>query len=45
LTRIKPDLRVARWPEAANDNLLYLSMTSIGEFCKVHPEQHRRVGL
>jgi predicted nucleic acid-binding protein len=48
LTRIKPDLRVARWLEAANDNLLYLSVITIGEFCKgftVHPEQHRRSSL
>jgi predicted nucleic acid-binding protein len=48
LTRIRPDPRVARWLEAANDNLLYLSMASIGEFCKgftVRPEQHRRAGL
>jgi toxin FitB len=48
LTRIKPDPRVARWLEAVNDNLLYLSVISIGEFCKgftVHPEQHRRAGL
>ena len=36
-----------RWLQAANDNLLYLSVISIGEFCKgftVHPEQHRRAG-
>ncbi len=48
LARIKPDPRVARWLEAANDDLLYLSVISIGEFCKgftVHPEQHRRAGL
>ena len=48
LTRIKPDPRVARWLQAADDNLLYLSVISIGEFCKgftVHPEHHRRAGL
>ena len=47
MTRIKPDPRVPRWLQAANDNLLYLSVISIGEFCKgftVHPEQHRRAG-
>jgi len=37
LIRIKPDLRVARWLEAANDDLLYLSVISIGEFCKDLP--------
>ncbi len=45
LTRVKPDPRVARWLQAADDDLLYLSVISIGEFCKgftVHPEQHRR---
>ena len=31
LTRIKPHPRVARWLEAADDNLLYLSVISIGE--------------
>jgi predicted nucleic acid-binding protein len=47
LTRIRPDPRVARWLEAAGDNLLYLSVIGIGEFCKgftVHPERHRRAG-
>jgi predicted nucleic acid-binding protein len=41
LRRPKPDPRVARWLQAANDDLLYLSVISIGEFCKgitVHPE-------
>jgi hypothetical protein len=37
LTRIKPDPRVARWLEAANDNLLYLSVISIGEFARDSP--------
>ena len=32
LTRIKPDPRVPRWLQAANDNLLYLSVISIDEF-------------
>ena len=48
LTRIKPDPRVARWLQTADDSLLYLSVISIGEFCKgftIHPEQHRRAGL
>jgi predicted nucleic acid-binding protein len=48
LARIRPDPRVARWLEAADDNLLYLSVISIGEFSKgftVHPEQHRRASL
>lgn len=47
LTRIKPDRRVEQWLEAADDNALYLSVISIGEFCKgfaVHPERHRRPG-
>ena len=48
LRRPKPDSRVASWLQAANDDLLYLSVISIGEFCKgiaVHPEQHRRADL
>ncbi len=48
LTRIKPNARVAQWLDEADDNLLYLSVISIGEFCKgftVHPEEHRRASL
>jgi predicted nucleic acid-binding protein len=48
LTRIKPDRRVAQWLEDADDDELFLSVISIGEFCKgftVHPEEHRRVNL
>ena len=48
LTRIKPDRRVAQWLEEADDDELYLSVISIGEFCKgftVHPEEHRRADL
>ena len=48
LRRPKPDERVTRWLQAANDDLLYLSVISIGESCKgitVHPEQHRRADL
>jgi predicted nucleic acid-binding protein len=48
LTRIKPDLHVAQWLENADDDELYLSVISIGEFCKgftVHPEEHRRTSL
>ena len=48
LTRIKPDSRVAQWLDEADDDRLYLSVISIGEFCKgftVHPEEHRRVDL
>jgi toxin FitB len=48
LTRIQPDPRVARWLHNANDDLLYLSVVSIGEFCKgltVHPQEHRRASL
>ena len=48
LTRIKPAPRVAQWLEDTNDDLLYLSVISIGEFCKgftIHPEEHRRASL
>ncbi len=48
LTRIRPDPRVAQWLENADDDVLYLSVISIGEFCKgftVHPEEHRRASL
>ena len=48
LRRPKPDPRVTRWLQSENDDLLYLSVISIGEFCKgitVHPEQRRRADL
>jgi predicted nucleic acid-binding protein len=48
LIRMRPDPRVAQWLRDADDNMLYLSVISIGEVCKgftVHPEEHRRVIL
>jgi predicted nucleic acid-binding protein len=48
LTRIKPDPRVAQWLDNVDDDELYLSVISIGEFCKgftVHPEERRRASL
>jgi predicted nucleic acid-binding protein len=48
LTRPQSDPRVVRWLEDTDDELMYLSIVSIGEVCKgftVHPEQHRRAGL
>jgi predicted nucleic acid-binding protein len=48
LSRMRPDPRVARWLQDANDDELYLSVISIGEICKgltVHPEEHRRASL
>ena len=48
LSRIRPDPRVARWLEDADDDELYLSVITIGEICKgltVHPEEHRRAIL
>jgi predicted nucleic acid-binding protein len=48
LTRPQPDPRVAQWLENTDDELMYLSVISIGEACKgftVHPEQHRRTSL
>jgi predicted nucleic acid-binding protein len=34
LTRPQPDLRVAAWLEAADDDLLYFSVVSLGEIVK-----------
>jgi predicted nucleic acid-binding protein len=48
LTRPKPDPRVAQWLENTDDELMYVSVISIGEVCKgftVHPEEHRRASL
>lgn len=48
LTRIKPDPRVAQWIREADDNSLYLSVISIGEFSKgftIHPDERRRAAL
>jgi predicted nucleic acid-binding protein len=48
LTRPQPDPRVAQWLEDTDDDLMYLSVITIGEVCKgitVHPEPHRRAGL
>jgi predicted nucleic acid-binding protein len=48
LTRPQPDPRVAQWLEETDDELMYLSVISVGEVCKgftVHPEEHRRASL
>jgi predicted nucleic acid-binding protein len=48
LTRPQPDPRVAHWLEDTEDELMYLSVITIGEVCKgftVHPEEHRRASL
>jgi predicted nucleic acid-binding protein len=48
LTRPQPDARAAQWLEDTDDDLMYLSVVTIGEVCKgitVHPEPHRRAGL
>ena len=48
LTRPQPDWRVARWLEDTDDELIYLSVISIGEVCKgftVHHEPHRQAIL
>jgi predicted nucleic acid-binding protein len=48
LTRPQPDSRVAQWLENTDDDLMYLSVVSIGEVSKgftVHPEQNRRASL
>jgi len=48
LTRIKPDRRVAQWLEDADDDELYLSVISIGEFCKgftIHPDLIQKLGI
>jgi predicted nucleic acid-binding protein len=42
LTRPQPDPRVAQWLEDTDDELMYLSVITIGEVCKgftVHPEE------
>jgi predicted nucleic acid-binding protein len=47
LTRPRPDPRVAQWLDDTDDDLMYLSVITIGEVCKgitVHPEAHRRAG-
>jgi predicted nucleic acid-binding protein len=48
LTRPQPERRVVRWPEETSDDLMHLSVISIGEICKgftIHPEYHRRTNL
>ena len=48
LTRPQPNLRVAQWLEDNDDDLMYISVITIGEVCKgitVHPEPHRRADL
>jgi len=48
LTRPQPQRRVVQWLEDTDDDLMYLSVISIGEICKgftVHPEHHRRASL
>ena len=48
LTRPQPDQRVAQWLEDTDDDLMHLSVITIGEVCKgitVHPEAHRRAWL
>lgn len=48
LTRPQPDPRVAQWLEETDDDLMYLSVITIGEVRKgitVHPEPHRRADL
>jgi predicted nucleic acid-binding protein len=48
LTRPQPEPRVAKWLEDTDDDLMYLSVITIGEVCKgitVHPEPRRRAGL
>jgi predicted nucleic acid-binding protein len=48
LTRPQPDRRVAQWLEDTDDDLMYISVITIGEVSKgvtVHPEAHRRASL
>src|SRR5258708_1582085 len=48
LTRPQPDPRVAQWLEDTDDDLMHISVITIGEVCKgitVHPEAHRRAWL
>ena len=48
LTRPQPDPRVVQWLEDTDDDLMYISVITIGEVRKgitVHPEPHRRADL
>jgi predicted nucleic acid-binding protein len=48
LTRPQPDPRVARWLEDTDDDLMDISVITVGEVCKgitVHQEAHRRAWL
>lgn len=48
LTRLRSDVRVEAWLEAASDDDLYLSAVSLGEIAKgiaLLPEGKRRVEL
>ena len=48
LTRPQTDARVAQWLEDTDDNLMHISVITIGEVCKgitVHQEAHRRAWL
>ncbi len=48
LTRPRPDPRVAQWLEDTDDDLMHISVITIGEVCKgitVHREAHRRAWL
>ena len=45
LTRPQPSPRVTQWLEDTDDELMHISVITIGEVCKgitVHPEAHRR---
>jgi predicted nucleic acid-binding protein len=45
LTRPQPAPRVTKWLEETDDELMHISVITIGEVCKgitVHPEAHRR---
>jgi predicted nucleic acid-binding protein len=47
-TRQQPDGRVAQWMEDTDDDLMHLSVITIGDVCKgitVHLEAHRRAWL
>jgi GxxExxY protein len=48
VTRQQPSIRVARWLEDTDDELMHISAIAVGEVCKaitVHPEAHRRYWL
>ena len=48
LTRPQPDARVVQWLEDTDDDLMHISVITVGEVCKgitVHPESHRRADL